>query len=300
MTENKSSYNPIYDYPKSSCFCEDCVTKKYPLETGVSTNFGVHNCDVNGEYYKCFNYKPFKIQIEPRDVPTTKGTLIDPCMKDVKNIVNAFSPSYIINNLEVSNFNPDFYPIQCDNGNPSIPSVPGDEEKLTCPNKDKKVNYQNLTWVSTDPRLLDPVRNSLLHLDRPPFRSTDFQRKNPQEKVDMMEIYDEKYENYGKCYKTYSDIKAGDIYYYVDKSREDAYYEPNFTIPARTQGVMFKDPMGTMKPTYQRYVTKFPDDKYSSLSSIRDINWHREDIMSAQMAVRNQQRYEPRYTNNYQ
>jgi hypothetical protein len=113
---------------------------------------------------------------------------------------------------------------------------------------------------------------------------------------------------YGQGYKTYSDITAGQVLYYTDKSREDAYYRPLFSQPVETSTVVYRDPMGAMKPEYPRIVPyenpmtsspatngcNFGENEYC-LSFIKDTQQHREDILASQMAKRNQQRWMPRW-----
>jgi len=288
-------------YPKSSCPCEDCTGKTYLKEEGVPTNIGIHDCDIDEPYYDCYNYKPFKNQIEPANKPSSMRAMLSPEKgnhPDHPDYSTNFSPSYILNSIQSAQNSQGFFPIECSN------KCSDNNAPISATSSNKNINRQDgcppVTWVSNDARLLDVPRNSLLQLDRPPYNSGMFLHKDPYTKENSMKIYDEKYKNYGQCYSDYSDITAGDIYYYVDKSREDAYYEPNFTIPMQTNGFVFKDPMDNFKPVYKREVNKFPDETYSKLSWIRDSAFHREDIMAGQMAVANQQRYEPRYTNNFQ
>ena len=155
-------------------------------------------------------------------------------------------------------------------------------------------NSGKSVFVSTDPRLIDVVRSDLLRLDRPPIDSS----------IKLDTIYkDNNLINYGKNYKTYSDIGAGQITYYVDKSIEDPFFQPNFTINNRTTGTLYQDPMGSTKPQYNRYPIKSNDpinsDKFlfdNDLSWIDDSTFHREDLMEKQMRKRLQQRWEPRWS----
>jgi hypothetical protein len=151
------------------------------------------------------------------------------------------------------------------------------------------------TYASWDPRLYSAVHNQYITLDRPPLESD----------VPLDQVYDKKLKRYGQGYKTYADVNAGNVLYYVDKSREDPYYSPLFAQPARVATVVYKDPMGAMKPEYPRIVpnTKLIgdtdcDNEGYCLSWIRDSQKHREDILASQMAKINQRRWEPRWSNN--
>ena len=55
-----------------------------------------------------------------------------------------------------------------------------------------------------------------------------------------------------KNYKDYRDINAGQITYYIDKSIEDAFYKPIYENNAFDTGYLYKDPMGGIKPQYER------------------------------------------------
>ena len=182
-------------------------------------------------------------------------------------------PGYGLNRIEMSNINPDF-------------------GKVSCP-KNKHCNKE--VYVSHDPRLMDTRRNSLLKLDRPPYRSTYFISNNDVKPQAYYSIYCPEYDNYGKNYQTYSDINAGQITYYIDPTIEDPYFKPNFTIPAKVEGVLYKDPMGSLKPTYVRKEVQAPNECYNPLSFIRDSAVHREDIMAGQMAQMNQMKWSSRW-----
>ena len=90
------------------------------------------------------------------------------------------------------------------------------------------------------------------------------------------------------------------------KSIQDVEFEPLFTNNADVKGVIFKDPMGSMKPQYIRTPiiktnlldTKNNNYKDVGLSWIRDSHESREDLLSFKMSKYNEQRYEPRWTGN--
>ena len=180
---------------------------------------------------------------------------------------------YSLNRVEMSTINPDF---------------------AEATNKDSK--YCKKVFINTtDPRLMDVRRSMLLKLDRPPYRSTYFLSNGKITPQDDMTIYDPEYTNYGRNYKTYDDITAGQITYYIDPSIQDAYFNPIFTIPSKVEGVLFKDPMGSLKPTYVRKEVMAPNQCYNPLSSIRDSAVYREDILAGQMAKMNQSKWSARY-----
>jgi hypothetical protein len=152
-----------------------------------------------------------------------------------------------------------------------------------------------LQWISPDPRLISAAHfGQRLTLSNPPIDSTMNLSQLP---------ISEKLNGYGQKYSTYSDVNAGQILYYNDHSREDPFYKPLFTDSAMVTGYLYKDPMGALKPIYERVPVVQDDpvgpkrDNYSGgLSWIQDSTFHREDIMSKQMNVHNQQRWMPRWS----
>jgi hypothetical protein len=148
-----------------------------------------------------------------------------------------------------------------------------------------------ITYSDNDPRLVNAAAGQRIRLDKPPLNSST--------KLYSL-ITDKKLDRYGQNYKSYDDINAGQIVYYIDKSKQDAYFEPLFSIKSRTVGTMYTDPMGNIKPVYTRTPLPDPTNKYNNcLTDIRDSQYHREDILSKQMRVINQTRWEPRWTNNH-
>ena len=152
------------------------------------------------------------------------------------------------------------------------------------------------TYLNSDPRLYNAAAVTWLQLDRPP--------RNSSIKLNTLNT-DKSLDNYGQGYKSYKDVNAGDILYYIGKDREDAFYQPIFSNNATTVGTLYKDPMGGMLPQY----TRIPDKKFNPvlgdtcdvsgndcLSFLKDSQIHREDIISHQMSTINKQRYAPRWT----
>lgn len=163
-------------------------------------------------------------------------------------------------------------------------------EKVPC----KIEGYQ--TWISPDPRLYDTTRNVYLYLDRPPSTG-DVRLKN---------IYDKKYTNYGTTIKPYDKIDDGQIVYYIDRSIEDAFYSPVWSEPAINQAELFKDPMGAMKPEYNRVplinkdnptITTANNYPYC-LSFLQDSQSYREDLIALQQRKNNQSKWSARWSAN--
>lgn len=152
-------------------------------------------------------------------------------------------------------------------------------------------------YTTNDPRLISAIRGGqVLGLDRPPL--------NGDVRLDQLNT-DTSLNNYGQNYGTYADISAGDYTYYVDKEYINPFYEPVITTPAHVTSVLFRDPMGSYKPHYTREThqeNQVTDPKLNyngRLSFIDDSLVHRQDLLSRQMAVPNQQRWAPRWADMY-
>jgi hypothetical protein len=165
-------------------------------------------------------------------------------------------------------------------------------EKVTCPIGD----CPQPTYISIDPRLRNQMTGDYLVLDRPPMEG-DVRLKN---------VYDDKYTDYGQGFQSYDEIKDGQITYYVDRSIQDAFYHPVFSEPAKETTLMFRDPMSSMKPEYNRKaiintsnpLTTTPTSYPYCLSFIQDSQSFREDIMALQQRKNNQSKWTARWTNN--
>jgi len=193
----------------------------------------------------------------------------------------------------------------CDNGSGCVkgrknyssinPQVYSDKystyfEKTRCPGQGTCCKEQ---FVTRDPRTWSATHAQRLTFDNAPIEST----------IKLKNIYNENLRGYGKDYKTYSDIDGGQILYYTDKQRENAYYYPLFDSNTVFGKVLYKDPMGAMKPEYPR-VVKYKNpilertckNEDGCLSFIRDTQQHRQDILTSNMVKINQQRWEPRWS----
>lgn len=167
-------------------------------------------------------------------------------------------------------------------------------EKVECPND---LDGCNTVYASTDPRLVSSFHNGqVLTLDRPPIN----------EDVKLCDIYtNPNMKYYGQKYNSYSDVNAGQILYYIDKSIEDAFYEPVYTNNAHMTGTLYVDPMGSYKPQYDR-VPVYNDDFLNTnrnnfrggLSWIEDSQESREDLIALQQRTHNQSKYSTRWTGN--
>jgi hypothetical protein len=142
-------------------------------------------------------------------------------------------------------------------------------------------NCSKILFYQQDPRLIDIRRgNQIYPISEPPFDGGQPFKPNNFE---------------AKIYKNgYQNIKGGQIQYYVDKSIEDAFFEPTFINQRNVTSYTYIDPMNNIKPHYERQSDYYDNPGYS-LSFMKDSQEFREDIISKQMSKINQSRYEPLY-----
>ena len=161
-------------------------------------------------------------------------------------------------------------------------------------NCDVNEGCDKTVYVSTDPRLISSAHSKQqLSLDIPPLNG----------KVKLSKIYtDPRLQNYGKQYTCYEDINAGQIEYYIDKQFNDAFATPLYENPAYATSSVLVDPMGSIKPQYNRAPVKNNnvldtkrDNFDHNLSFLQDSNEHREDLISRQQRKNNQQNYQLRW-----
>lgn len=158
----------------------------------------------------------------------------------------------------------------------------------------KGSSCKNITYISSDPRLYNAATADWLQLDRPPLITYS--------NIDLLSTNKE-LNNYGQNYRSYQDINAGQILYYIPRDIEDSFFEPNFSEKAAVIGTLYKDPMDNMKPEYTRipkslncFNRQCETGNYC-LSFINDTQYQREDILSKQLTIPNQQKYSARWTN---
>jgi hypothetical protein len=99
--------------------------------------------------------------------------------------------------------------------------------------------------------------------------------------------------NAGSFGRPYSYPNNAQITYYIDESIRQPFFEPLFIEQGRPMVYYedYTDPMSSWKPHYILDI-KSPSE-ISSYSWIVDSTFHRQDLMSKQMAVRNQQKSQP-------
>ena len=141
------------------------------------------------------------------------------------------------------------------------------------------------TFTSSDPRLIDVPRAFRMELDRIPMDSS----------IELKNLYsDNKLSGYGKNYKSYKDINAGQILYYTDSNFSNPFYGPNFGTNYRIIGDVYRDPMDGLEIQYKRIPCVKPS-QMKGLSELNDTSFNRDDLMSGYSSQINKYSYTPRY-----
>lgn len=192
------------------------------------------------------------------------------------NIEPTYNNGYTILNKDVYNskYSKDFSEIQCKNSH----------------------SCSSNQYVSNDPRLISVVHSGQVQtLDRPPLNG-HIQQKDISLNTEL--------DYYGKNYTTYADVNGGYVTYYISKAIADPFCSPNYENPSRMYGTLYKDPMGAIKPQYDRVPIKC-NDRFDSktnyyktgLSFLEDSQEHREDMMARQTRKPNETRWDTRWEN---
>lgn len=261
------------NYPTSSCPSSACPIA-FPIDT-------LNRPENPGKIVKKDNGILYQEYLAPVGIPSSIGVMngkIPPEYACTNKIKYAQSKQPILNsngrqlvNLNEGNglsFTPGFQKVVCD--------------KLG----DNNCRY---SYASNDPRLLDPRRALITTLDRPPL---DSDSSIYPDNVFMNPLLN----NYGKNYRWYGDINTGSIMYYYDKTTANPYSSPNFIVRGNVSHILFKDPMGSIKPQYFKESFTNSLNYLSEDSFMRDSLSHRDDLMGRQMRKHNEQRFDMRYS----
>lgn len=148
-------------------------------------------------------------------------------------------------------------------------------------------------YLSRDPRQFDAPRADYIPLDTIPIDGN----------VRLRNVYSVP-DSYGIGFTPYDQIEDGQIVYYIDKSIQDAFYKPVYSERAEESTVLFRDPMGAVKPEYNRIPLINTDNptvtttkKYPyCLSFLQDTQSFREDIIALQQRKNNQEKWSARWS----
>lgn len=149
-----------------------------------------------------------------------------------------------------------------------------------------KTGCDNEGARSLDPRLIDPIRNIHMVLDRPPY-----QPRNVQPLQNM----------YGDCENHiapkiynggYESIYAGDVQYYIDPTQALVYDNPEYALQQAVVPFVFQDPMGGLKPQYDRVPLFKNNQNISDYTFDQDQISFREDMITRLQRKMNQSDYQ--------
>lgn len=195
-------------------------------------------------------------------------------------------------------FQQSVYPKNCEYINPNK-TIFLNEMGIELDNKNYtpvKTDYCKLGFAGNNQLLIDQARAQKLILDRPNFIGT-----LPVGDVPHDQIYTRNIDKYGHDYLNYNTIKGGNVQYYISTDLSQPYFKPNFTIPAVIDSVDKIDPMGNIKPQYNRkQMTEYMWNRCNEDqcdSSTHDMLQFREDLMERQMRKMNQNRYQNKFYN---
>lgn len=142
-------------------------------------------------------------------------------------------------------------------------------------------------YTSLDPRLKDVLRGGYsMELNVPVYDATWKSFNRTQENRVEATVY-----------PSYGDIHGGQVSYYTDKYLAQPYFSPNYQIRARIEPVVFTDPMGALKPHYDRVPIMTTPKYLSDYTFDQDQIGFREDIMALQSRTRDQQDYTKFHSN---
>lgn len=151
---------------------------------------------------------------------------------------------------------PDFYPIR-------EPMPPGAGRSIE-------------GFTSNDPRLIDTLRNSRQILDTPALQPEGVQ---PLCRKPMMPLPST------GTYDSYEDLRGGNLRYYKSALVADIFAEPVYQIPSNVVKAVYQDPMGSLKPYYDRRPILQHNAQLSEYSFDQDQMEFREDLMSKQSSL---------------
>lgn len=186
-------------------------------------------------------------------------------------------------NFGIYDINPQAYTNKLAEGFDAVKCPDGRPVEPSCPQP---------VYLSRDPRQFDSIRADYMPLNTIPIDGN----------VRLKNVYSIP-DRYGIGFTPYEKIEDGQIVYYIDKSIQDAFYKPVYSEPSEESAVLFRDPMGAMKPEYNRKPlinsanpTVTTAKKYPyCLSFLQDTQSFREDIMALQQRKNNQEKWSARW-----
>jgi hypothetical protein len=115
----------------------------------------------------------------------------------------------------------------------------------------------------------------------------------PKGSVNYEDIYDPRFNSYGADSRAYSNVELGNVSYYY--SDVDAYRYPNYVIRSDVDFIEFTDPMGKIKPYYQRTAGINDSRPYVDNQFAQDTLYFRENLSESQSRPRLAQAWQQRF-----
>lgn len=115
----------------------------------------------------------------------------------------------------------------------------------------------------------------------------------PAGSINYEDIYDPRFTSYGDPYRSYSDVNLGNVQYYY--SDIDSYRKPNFIGRSKVDYIEFTDPMGKVKPYYERSASLNDARPFVENQFMSDQIYFRENLMESQMRPANARAWQQRY-----
>ncbi len=263
------------DYPKTSCDCSECPATgipRWPAKPPESStnNFGLNNRNQLRKISSCASTSFVTSGKQPSPWISEEG----------KKNIEILNPNF---GLEVSDgFFHEPHSARCACGSCKKDSRKHHHRHHNSHRRKHCEVETPKTVTAYDSRLIYPLHGSVTHqLDSIPYTG----------EVRLKDIYDEKYTDYGKHYKNYTDIHAGQYMYYLDRDIEPTYSLPVYTVRSQVNSEVFQTPMGGLWPRYPKVPTT-KDSRYLSPQQFtRDTVKNREDLMALLMARFNREKY---------
>lgn len=172
------------------------------------------------------------------------------------------------------------------NANIGITYAPQNPPPVLDQIRDNRLNMPIMTRV--DPQLVRTDGTRAQQALQPTRTNWSAEYSNfvpPPGSINFEDIYDPRFTTYSDPWRSYSDVNLGQVQYYY--SDVDAYRMPNFVTRSNVDFIEYRTPQGQIWPEYPR--TASVDDVRSHVESqyTADDTYHREDLMSLQMAKAN-------------
>lgn len=153
----------------------------------------------------------------------------------------------------------------------------------------KNNKNSNIGWISQDSTTLDAQRAIRMCLDSVPMNS----------KINnYLDIYDKNSDiNRYKSVYYYREDLPGQIQYYIDPEMTNPFFSPLFPKNSKSFGAVYIDPMNNAHYDFRRAVQQPLDCNDCGIAEFRDLQNHREDLLSHIMRPRNRKEYEPVHFN---